>query len=173
MWLHPDVVGIQDLGRKWESSVVHCDKYVNSRLKLWSFEVKTSVDNSSVREAFFQTVSNSTWANFSYLVIAEIKDNKVMEELQTLSRLYGIGVIELNVNNPKESKIKISSQERKIVDWNMANRIASVNTDFRKYTELVMEFYKLDGEIKVEYWDYVPQKEEENKKINNKIREDV
>ncbi len=65
----------------------------------------------------------------------------------------------------------IQSQERKIVDWNMANRIADTNTDFRKYTELVMEFYKLGGTIKEADWDYIPNNEEKiNKKKNKKLK---
>ncbi len=50
---------------------------------------------------FFQTVSNSAWANYSYLVAADI-DERALNELQILCKAYNIGVIKLNKDNPLE-----------------------------------------------------------------------
>ena len=70
--------------------------YAATRAKLWSFEVKKKPSLGTVRESLFQAVSNSSWANYGYLVAAEI-DKKADKELRILCSLHGIGLIKLNV----------------------------------------------------------------------------
>jgi len=53
-----------------------------------------------VREAFFQAVSNSTWANNGYLVAREIQGAETMNELRILAGLHGIGFILLDFDAP-------------------------------------------------------------------------
>jgi hypothetical protein len=68
-WLYPDVVGMEDLGAEWHQEVRDCvTQYSDKRTKLWSFEAKLLINRSNVRECFFQAVSNSSWANFGYLL---------------------------------------------------------------------------------------------------------
>jgi len=70
-WLYPDVVGMEDLGAEWHQEVRDCvNQYSDKRTKLWSFEAKLLINRSNVRECYFQAVSNSSWANFGYLVAA-------------------------------------------------------------------------------------------------------
>jgi hypothetical protein len=52
--------------------------------------VKVALSISNVREAFFQTVSNSSWANYAYLVASSL-DAKAKDELELLSEAHGIG----------------------------------------------------------------------------------
>ena len=106
---------------------------------LWSFEVKVKINRSNVRESFFQAVSNSSWANFGYLVASEINSN-ASKELRILSSSHGIGVILLDAENPLESQIIIPARERNDIDWNTANRLAEQNPDFRRYIENVRAF---------------------------------
>ena len=62
-WLYPDVVGMEDLGAEWHQEVRDCvNHYSDKCTKLWSFEVKMLINRSNVRECFFQSVSNSSWA---------------------------------------------------------------------------------------------------------------
>ena len=69
----------------------------NASIKIYSFELKRKVMLSNLREVFFQTVSNSSWANESYLVTAELSnDEDLMIELKRLSTSFGIGVIKLD-----------------------------------------------------------------------------
>lgn len=83
-WLHPDIVGLKNLSDGWNPDVVSCaSKHAFNKTSLWSFEVKIKINLSNVREYFFQTVSNSSWANFSYLVAQSI-DEKAMDELRIL-----------------------------------------------------------------------------------------
>jgi hypothetical protein len=63
---------------------------------VFSFELKKSLSFGNLREAFFQAVSNSSWANEGYLVAAEIsQDEDFLSELRRLSSSFGIGVVQL------------------------------------------------------------------------------
>ena len=101
-WLHPDVVAIQDLTSGWHEKTKQCVEECSAKkAKLWSFEVKCKIDNSNVRKSFFQTVANSSWANYSYLVAEEL-DSKAASELRMLSALHGIGFIVLDKGSPPD-----------------------------------------------------------------------
>ncbi|MCD6056070.1 MAG: hypothetical protein K0R12_1032 [Gammaproteobacteria bacterium] len=148
-WLHPDLVAMEDLIHGWHDSVKECfNQYANKKAKLWSFEVKLSLNRSNLREAFFQTVSNSSWANVGYLVAGsmegESSGNALIKELRMLAGLHGIGLMLLNTDNPSESQILIPAQEKHNVDWVTANRIAQENADFREYLDSISDFYRTD-----------------------------
>ena len=55
IWLHPDIVGLEDLSSDWNNLVKECVKlYADQQSKLWSFEVKILLNMSNVRESFFK-----------------------------------------------------------------------------------------------------------------------
>lgn len=147
-WLHPDMVGMEDLTQDWESQEIKdCFKVSpDKKTKLWSVEVKLKINRSNVREVFFQAVSNSTWANFGYLVAAEIEG--AMKELRLLAGLHKIGFIRLNVEDPLESEVVIPAPEREEIDWDTMNRIAAENKDFAKYIKKLRQFYQT-GDIQL------------------------
>ena len=153
-WLYPDLVGMEDLSRDWHNEIKHCAReYSDKKTKLWSFEVKMLINRSNVREVFFQTVSNSSWANFGYLVAKEIEGSDTLKELRILSSLHGIGFIKLDTeDNPSESQIMIPAKEKIKVDWDTANRLADENKDFLEYIKLIRQFYQT-GDIKKSDWD--------------------
>ncbi len=151
-WLYPDLVGVEDLSQNWNLEIKRIVKqYADHKTKLWSFEVKKLVNLSNVREVFFQTVSNSSWANFGYLVAGEYVGEKTSQELRMLSSLHGIGVIKLDVENPTESQILIPAIERPNIDWDTANRVAQENKDFRGYIKAVRQFYQT-GDLREKDW---------------------
>ncbi|MGF7215080.1 hypothetical protein GGR92_001220 [Spirosoma lacussanchae] len=155
-WLYPDVVGMEILSSDWHQEVIDCVKqYADRKTKLWSFEVKLLVNRSNVREVFFQTVSNSSWANMAYLVAAEFEGRDTIKELRMLTSLHGLGVIRLNAENPAESEILIPAKERVDIDWNTVNRLVEENTDFRQYIRLVRQFYQTN-DPRPKDWDYAP-----------------
>lgn len=152
-WLYPDITGMEDLNSAWIREVQDCVKeYSDKRTKLWSFEVKQQVNRSNVREAFFQAVSNSSWANFGYLVAGDITGTDTLNELRILTSLHGIGIIRLDKENPVESQLVIPARERIDVDWNTANRLATENSDFLSYIKKVTHFHQT-GETKESDWD--------------------
>jgi hypothetical protein len=158
-WLYPDLVGMEDLGAEWHREVRDCvNQYADKRTKLWSFEVKLLINRSNVRECFFQAVSNSSWANFGYLVAAEIEGQETMKELRMLFGAHGIGLIKLDVENPAESQVLIPARERDKIDWDMANRLGNENRDFLEYLKLIKQFYQT-GEARLADWDAVDAQE--------------
>ncbi len=155
-WLYPDLVGVEILGESWSEEIQKCVKvYSDRKTKLWSFEVKLEINSSKVREYFFQAVSNSSWANFSYLVASKISGRKTMDELRILASLHGIGFILLNVDDISKSQILISAKERDEVDWNTADRIVEENKQFKKYIQHIRQFYQT-GDWKEADWDGKP-----------------
>lgn len=150
-WLHPDVVGLQDLGADWDQAVRDCvHQRFDKRTKLWSFEVKMLINRSNVRESFFQAVSNSSWSDVGYLVAEQI-NGEAIRELRMLSAAHGIGVIRLNKEDPSESDVLLPARQRQGIDWDSANRLATENKDFMEYVELVKQFYQI-GKARPSDW---------------------
>lgn len=151
-WLFPDIVGMEDLGNGWIPEMKEFVKLYNDNISnLWSFEVKKLINRANVRETFFQAVSNSTWANYGYLVASDVEGSDTTKELRMLASLHGIGFIRLNTENPSESQIMIPAKERGEVDWDTANRLNKENTDFQEYIKLIRQFYQT-GETKTSDW---------------------
>ena len=139
MWLYPDIVGLENLSKDWDRNIKECvTQYSDKKSKLWSFEVKREITSSNLREVFFQAVSNSSWANFGYLVATKIAEGS-SDELRILSSLHGIGFIKLNTDEPSLSQILIPAKEKTEIDWNIANRLAKENPDFREYIDLIID----------------------------------
>ena len=153
-WLHPDLTGMEDLTDGWHDQIKNLHgEYGDKRARLWSFEVKKLLNRSNIREAFFQTVSNSSWANLGYLVAAEIEGAATMKELRILSSLHGIGLIQIDPNNPAESQILIPGRERTEVDWATCDRLARENDDFLRFLQRVREFHQT-GNARPGDWDF-------------------
>lgn len=152
-WLFPDLVAMEDLTRDLVDEVRTLFNHSpTKKVRLWAFEVKLLLNRSNVREAFFQTVSNSSWANFGYLVAADIETDEAKRELRMLSALHGVGVIRLDKDNPTESEVLIPARERPEVDWANANRLADENSDFRKVIKVVRQFHQT-GDAHEKEWD--------------------
>ncbi|WP_113907490.1 COG2958 family protein [Aliidiomarina celeris] len=150
-WLHPDIVALEALDMGWEVVVKDCVRTGNqSAVRLWSFEVKKHLTKGNVRKSFFQAVSNSSWANFGYLVATGLNSD-VEGELQMLASLHGIGVLLLNTESLFDSQILIPARERTTVDWQSANRIVAENSDFHHYIEQV-GIYNQTGKVVKSAW---------------------
>jgi hypothetical protein len=127
----------------------------NTSVKFISFELKKELNLSTLREKFFQTVSNSSWANESYLVAAEISKNEdFLSELGRLCSSFGVGVIELDVKDPNSSFIKIPAQTRETLDWETVNKLTGMNKDFKQFLKRV-RIDLTSNEIRKEKYDKV------------------
>lgn len=150
-WLYPDMVGMEDFGADWNEAVKKCVRECgDKRARLWSFEVKILLNRSNVREAWFQSVSNSSWANLGYLVASQIGSD-VVKELRMLSSAHGIGVIRLDAENPAESEILIPAKEKFEIDWDACNRLVEENRDFKSFVDSVRHFHQT-GDLKNSDW---------------------
>lgn len=154
-WLYADMVGFKDLITGFNNQTKEClIEYADERSYLYSFEVKDGkIETWNLREYFFQTVSNSSWANYSYLVAEDVND-KAIDELQLLCSSFKIGYIQLNKENPLESQIVIAAPKTSL-DWSMINRIANENKGFQKYLENITLVYQGHSNPKTQkpFWD--------------------
>ena len=148
-WLHPDIVGLEDLSKDWRGETKkYSQEFGDQKLRLWSFEVKTEISRSDVRSYFFQAVANSSWAHYGYLV-GNLKEDVLesLKELKILSSLHGIGFIQYNPNEPDGCHVAIQAKEKTNVDWETVNRILDENnSDFTKFMDNVC-YYSQNGRI--------------------------
>lgn len=168
-WVHPDMVGCVFPIDEWNDEVLNLSSAVgNTSVKFISFELKRELNLSSLREKFFQTVSNSSWANESYIVAAEISKNEdFLSELGRLSSAFGIGVIELDVNDPNSSLIRFPADTRENLDWETLNKLTAMNTDFRNFVKRVGIDIR-SNEIRKEKYDKILDEKQLEKIISKK-----
>lgn len=131
-WIHPDMIGINFLNLQNESSNSFM-KVVNKSdvFNLNSYEIKREIKSDyELKKCFFQAVSNSSWANYGYLVAFDISKN-LIEEMERLNQSFGIGIIELEAT-PYESKILFPSKYREL-DFKTIDKLCVINKDFEKF----------------------------------------
>jgi len=160
-WLHPDLVGVYFPIEEWTSEVIDFGIAVGSRLiKLYSFEMKRELTFANIREAFFQAVSNSSWANEGYLVAARIsQDPEFISELKRLSTSFGIGIIKLDIEEPDSTEVLFPARYRSELDWDTVNKLAEENADFRDFILRVRNDLS-SKEVRKEKYDRVLNTEE-------------
>jgi hypothetical protein len=135
MWTHPDIVGICLLRLQHKVSQNFLKK-INQldSFKLTSYELKKEINNDSeLKKAYFQAVSNSSWANYGYLVAFEISDS-LREEMERLNQSFGIGIIVMNAN-PYQSKILFQAKYKEL-DFKTIDKLCKINENFAKFIEL-------------------------------------
>lgn len=152
-WSNPDIAGINfslfNLNDLFRSEVEKQGIISNKVAQFFSFELKLKIDKSNLTECYFQAVSNSSWANFGYLVVGDLdKDKNFIANLVRLNSGYGIGVIQLNASEPSESEIIVSAREKEAVDINFMNYLSNINRDFYNFIEIskkIVDTKKIDN----------------------------
>jgi len=142
-WIHPDMIGVEFLSLKSKTTKAFM-KIVNKAdiLKLTSYEIKKEINTDyELKKCFFQAVSNSSWANYGYLVALEINDS-LKEEMERLNQSFGIGIIELK-SNPYESKILFQSKFKSL-DFKTIDKLCKVNQKYEQYIELIEKMLDVD-----------------------------
>ena len=134
IWMHPDMVGIKFL--KQDKTTQNFMKAINQvdTFKLSSYEIKREITNDNdLKAAFFQAVSNSSWANYGYLVAFEFGDT-LIEEIERLNQAFGIGVIQLYANTYR-SRVLFQPKYRAI-DFKTMDKLCRMNKkEFDKFIE--------------------------------------
>jgi uncharacterized protein len=146
-WLHPDLVGVyfsfNDQIREYEKVIIDFQNdFSIVATKLFSFELKVKIDTSNLREYYFQAVSNSSWANEGYLVALKI-DDEIIDEVRRLANSFGIGLIKLDADNIEEGQIIVPATNRKQLDIDAMDRLASENKDFSAFLQNIMDDNKI------------------------------
>lgn len=81
-----------------------------------------------MKQYYFQALSNSSWANYGYLVAFEINED-LDEEMNRLNNAFGIGIIRMQAN---DSKVLYSARE-KALDYNTIEKLNNLNPDFCEF----------------------------------------
>lgn len=167
-WVHPDIVGCHFPLEDWKSEIVDLGVLTgNTGIKLFSFELKKALDFANLRAAFFQAVSNSSWANEGYLVAAELStDEEFQVELKRLSGSFGIGVIKLHLEDPDSSEVIFPSATKDYLDWDSMNKLA-MNANYREFLKRIKADLQTK-EVRVEYYDHVYEPDQLMKLIKTK-----
>ena len=146
-WLHPDLVGVyfsfNDSIREYEKVIIDFQNdFSIVATKLFSFELKVSVETSNLRECYFQAVSNSSWANEGYLVALKV-DDEIIDEVRRLANSFGIGLIKLDAENIEQGQIIVPAENRKQIDIDTMDRLASENRDFSTFLQNIIDDNKI------------------------------
>lgn len=131
-WVHPDIVGVRFADFKKEgTSSLQREMDPDKRAQIFSFEMKRTIDNDyDLKQYYFQAVSNSSWANYGYLVAYEI-DESLDEEIERLNSAFGIGVILLNAK-AEDTKVLFQAKERQL-DYSTIDKLCNLNPDFNSF----------------------------------------
>lgn len=131
-WIHPDMVGVeynefQEPATRSLLKAAETKEYI----ALYSYELKRIIENDhQLKEYFFQALSNSSWANYGYLVAFEINED-VMEEMARLNRSFGIGIIKLS---PYSDDTTVLFPARKSeLDYYTIDKLCRINLDFKSF----------------------------------------
>ena len=131
-WVHPDMVGVeynefQEPATRSLLKAAETKEYIS----LYSYELKRTIENDhQLKEYFFQALSNSSWANYGYLVAFEISED-VMEEMARLNRPFGIGVIKLSPYSD-DTAVLFSARKNEL-DYYTIDKLCRMNPDFKSF----------------------------------------
>ena len=134
-WVHPDMVAIKflNLTSKANQALMKVLSKEDT-FKITSYELKKEINTDyELKKSYFQAVSNSSWANYGYLVAFDISSS-LSDEMERLNQSFGIGVIELKAN-PYESKILFPSKYKEL-DFKTIDKLCKINQSFEDFIEL-------------------------------------
>lgn len=159
-WIHPDIVGVYFPIGEWQEDLLNFSKEIGaSSMKLFSFELKKELDFHNLRESFFQAVSNSSWANEGYLVAVEIdSDEEFQYEIKRLSTSFGIGIIQIDIDDPDSTRTIYPAKFKNELDWENMNKLADENPDFKEFLRRIKTDYK-SNEVRKELYDKISEAE--------------
>ena len=156
-WNYPDIVGVHFPFNDYsERETLELSQNLNCRdFKIYSFELKVSLDFSNLKESYFQAVSNSSFANEGYLVVFEELDSEVFDELRRLHSSFGIGLIKLELE-PTESSVLLPSLVRNL-DFRTIDMLVNKNADFREFIDTINGDIQTNDKrrIALQYYDKV------------------
>jgi hypothetical protein len=170
-WLHPDLVGVHLPFLDFDSHTLQIQKELYwTAVRFFSFEMKKILTIGTLREYYFQAVSNSNWANEGYLVVLDIidEDGELMNELRRLNNAFGIGVIKLNKKEINESEIILPAKSKQELDWDTIDLLLKKNIDFRTFMENVKGDITLGKIANKNNYDFIIKDEEFEKYILDK-----
>lgn len=146
-WIHPDMIATKFVEHENKA----CQNFFNATNKqraveIYSYELKKEISSDyELKKCYFQAVSNSSWANYGFLVAFGISDD-LRDELERLNDSFGIGVIVLR-SNPYESKVLLPAKRHEL-DFKTINKLCNINTDFSKFFEQIEKLITAEDKYK-------------------------
>lgn len=170
-WNYPDIVGVYFPYDDYQKETLGLlENLRQTGYKIFSFELKISINLSNLKECYFQTISNSSWANEGYLVVLGEIDNEVLGELRRLNQSFGIGVIKLESNDLLNSKIILSA--KKEFNIQTLDMLVDKNANFKDFIDDINKQIKVGKEVKIQAnFDEVKSDEEMEKYLKKCILE--
>lgn len=145
-WVHPDMVGVefnefQEFATRSLLKATETKGYV----ALYSYELKRTIENDhQLKEYFFQALSNSSWANYGYLVAFDINED-IMEEMERLNRAFGIGVIKLSPYS--DNTLVLFPARRNELDYYTIDKLCRINNDFKSFITKTTKVLNAQAEV--------------------------
>lgn len=129
-WIHPDIIGVQFEEFKNDATLALLKATEpKESIQILSYELKRRIESDyQLKQYYFQALSNSSWANFGYLVAFEINED-LDEEMARLNNAFGIGIILMQAN---DSRILYPAKE-KALDYNTIEKLNNLNPDFCEF----------------------------------------
>lgn len=145
-WVHPDMVGVE-FNEFQEPTTRSLLKAAETKeyIALYSYELKRSIENDhQLKEYFFQALSNSSWANYGYLVAFEISED-VMEEMARLNRAFGIGIIKLSPYSG--DTMELFPARKNELDYYTIDKLCRINSDFKNFITKVTKVLNAQTDV--------------------------
>lgn len=146
-WVHPDMIATKFVEHENKA----CQNFFNATNKqraveIYSYELKKEIASDyELKKCYFQAVSNSSWANYGFLVAFGISDD-LRDELERLNDSFGIGVILLR-SNPYESKVLFPAKRHEL-DFKTINKLCNINTVFGEFFDQTTAIINSSGTAK-------------------------
>ena len=146
-WVHPDMIATKFVEHENKA----CQNFFNATNKqraveIYSYELKKEIASDyELKKCYFQAVSNSSWANYGFLVAFGISDD-LRDELERLNYSFGIGVILIR-SNPYESKVLFPAKRHEL-DFKTINKLCNINTVFGEFFDQTTAIINSSGTAK-------------------------
>lgn len=143
-WTHPDLVSLY-LKYPEDKSCRSLLKTINhsESVILSSYEMKKEVNSDNeLKQYYFQAVSNSSWANYGWLVAYKFND-ELYDEIERLNQTFGIGVILLG-KNIESCKVMFTARHNEL-DFRTIDKLCRINPDFKSFIENVERLINADS----------------------------
>ena len=129
-WVHPDIIGVEFEDFRSDSTLELLKATEpKESIHIYSYELKRKIDSDyQLKQCFFQALSNSSWANYGYLVAFDIEQD-LMEEMERLNNAFGIGIIQMDAS---ESRVLFPAREHRL-DYNTIEKLNLINPNFREF----------------------------------------
>ena len=129
-WVHPDIIGVEfeEFNNDATLSLLKATEPKES-VHIYSYELKKKIESDyQLKQYYFQALSNSSWANYGYLVAFEINED-LSDEMERLNNAFGIGIIHMQAS---ESRILYPARKKQL-DYSTIEKLNNLNKDFNEF----------------------------------------